>query len=317
MRLVALALCLLASACAIPVHTARLDTLAEPSPREIAAAKALEDPACPPALGLLLPGLGQACLGRPAEGAVMAVATGAEVAAGVAMLANDPELRTSSLVPLVAAQDLWIVGLTDVGLTKRRAAQLPYTPVDTLPELVAAPFNTQVLRRPEVWAGTLGLLGGATTLILLTEPAQPGSPILFGREPPPVSGWTATLGLGTVLFEHVAIAEELAFRGLLQSDLARTMGPMGGWIAGSAVFGATHALNALLLPPEERLGYLGIAVPWITVAGAWLGWAYHRADYSLAPPVAIHFWYDLLITAISVAHDPSSGIFAMRFGGRL
>ncbi|TNE87675.1 MAG: CPBP family intramembrane metalloprotease [Deltaproteobacteria bacterium] len=313
-----LLLVVLASACSRPLATARLDAMADPLPGEIEAAARWEQRACTPALGVLWPGLGQACLGQTEEAAVLATATAVEVAATVVLVREDPELtRQSTLVPIVGLQNLWVYGLTDVALSRRRAAQMRYVPQDSLGDLLVAPFNPQVLKRPTVWAGTLGLLGGATALVALTEPASPGSPTLFGRETSPAVGWAGTFTLGTALFSHVAIGEEIAFRGLLQSDLARSMGEVPGWLAGSAVFGATHALNAMLLPESERVSYLLVAVPWITLAGTWLGHTYRQAGYSLAAPVAVHFWYDLLVTAVSVAHDPSSGIFAMHLGGRL
>jgi membrane protease YdiL (CAAX protease family) len=309
---------LFTSGCVRPVQTARLDTLAEPMPAELAAHADWEDKSCAPSLGLLWPGVGQACLGHPVEGAILAGAAAAEVAATVALVRTDPALeRTSTLVPIVGLQNLWVYGVTDVALSKRRAAQLPYVPQDSFADLVLAPFNPKVLREPEVWGGTLALLGGASVLIALTEPAAPGSPALFGQEVSPGAGWAGTFGLGTALFSHVAIGEEIAFRGLLQSDLTRSMGETPGWLAASAVFGLTHALNAPLLPREERLEYLLVAIPWITAAGTWLGHSYRRAGYSLTSPVAIHFWYDLLVTALSVARDPGSGIFAMRLSGRL
>ncbi|MCO4743380.1 MAG: CPBP family intramembrane metalloprotease [Proteobacteria bacterium] len=312
----ALVLC---SACSATLQTARLDAMAEPAPAELAAEKRFAEKMCGAGWSLLWPGLGQACLGQPEEAAILATTTAVEVGAGVALLLAREEVEPSmsTLTPFVAAQNLWVYSVMDVALQRRLASRARYVPQDSLSDLVGAPFNPAVLKQPEVWAGTLGLLAGATALTFALEPPNPGPPQLFGQQPPAAAGWASSMALGTALFEHVAIGEEIAFRGLIQSDLARSMGETPGWLAASLTFGATHALNAALLPPEERLSYIAIAVPWITVAGSWLGWTYKRTGYNLASPVAIHFWYDLLITAVSMARDPSTGIFAMRFGGRL
>jgi hypothetical protein len=53
------------------------------------------------------------------------------------------------------------------------------------------------------------------------------------------------------------------------------------------------------------------------VLGGYLGLSYRWHGYGLAAPVAIHFWYDLLISAASFAMDPRhnqlSGSIALPF----
>ena len=299
--------------CASSIRSARMDTMAAPLPEEQRAAAQLADARCAPALGLLWPGLGHACLDEPIEAATLATLAGAEVTAGVALWQSEQPSR--SLAPLVAAQNLWVISVVDVAITRQLAQQALYTPRDTLGELALAPFRPDVLTRPDTLLPTLGLIGGAALLITTTEPSMPGTPMLFGREVSPGAAWTGQLGLGAALFEHVAIGEEVAFRGLLQSQLARQHGEGTGWWSASLVFGLSHGLNALLIPPEERLEYLLIAVPWITVAGGTIGWTYRNSGYSLAPPVAMHFWYNLAVSAMSMARDPQNGMFSMRIGG--
>ena len=108
---------------------------------------------------------------------------------------------------------------------------------------------------------------------------------------------------------HVAVAEEIAFRGLVQSGAARATSELGGFAIGTAVFGPFHALNALVLPEEERLSYLAIGVPWITLTGSWLGLVYMWGDYRLGGPIAVHWWYNMLISAAAFAANPEDNLF--------
>ena len=105
-------------------------------------------------------------------------------------------------------------------------------------------------------------------------------------------------------FEHVAIAEETVFRGEVQSSLARSLGETDGWLWGSLVFGGVHALNALFISSGDRVRHLTTSVPFITVAGSWLGLSYRWHRYSLAPSVAEHFWYNTVQSAVFFVLDP-------------
>jgi len=173
---------------------------------------------------------------------------------------------------------------------------------------VWAPFNWNVLKKTDVWAGTLGMLVLGVGVSLLVDEDAAGNwgddANVFGRDMDPELGYPlAALSFGG-LFEHVAIAEETIFRGLLQSEFARRSGETRGWVIGSLVFGAAHALNVLALDAEDRREYLLYGLPFITSVGSYMGLSYRWNDYSLAPPVAIHFWYDFLLSATFFAMDP-------------
>jgi membrane protease YdiL (CAAX protease family) len=114
------------------------------------------------------------------------------------------------------------------------------------------------------------------------------------------------------LFEHVAVAEELLFRGIIQTGLARKFGEMPGWIVASLIFGAAHSLNILFLPPNERLGYLAVNVPVITLLGAYLGLVFRHSGYSLVPSTALHFWYDFLLSFGDMALHPQASSLSGR-----
>jgi membrane protease YdiL (CAAX protease family) len=128
-------------------------------------------------------------------------------------------------------------------------------------------------------------------------------------------GYPLAFGIGAALFEHVAIAEETAFRGVLQSTWTRSYGETRGWVYGSLAFGLVHSTNIFFMQSNQRATYLLAGVPFITLLGSYLGLVYRQSGYSLEQPVAIHFWYDFLIEAVSFVGDPRNSPLALSYGG--
>ena len=170
-----------------------------------------------------------------------------------------------------------------------------------------------------MWAGVIGLMGAGVTFSVLTEGGMSqlsGDPVnLYGAELAPGPGHALATVQGALFFEHVALAEEAAFRGLLQSGMVRaTNSETGGWVVSSLIFGGIHAANVLVMPEEDRLDYLVFAVPYVTLVGSYLGLVYRWSDYSLAPPVALHFWYDLLIVGLDALIVPDDNFYSVSYG---
>lgn len=300
--------------CSRPLARARLSALEPPAPEELDAAARVGRARCSSYLGLLFPGLGQLCLGEPGKAAVLAGLAAAEIGTAVAVKRETGRSEHPGVVlPLVALQDLWVYGLADGAITRDLAASKPFAPRDSLVDLAAAPFNWQVMRQPAVWGGLAGFLAlGIGVSWLLDDPdtSRAGDdPELFGKTIDGRVGYPLGFGLGGGLFTHVAIAEEALFRGTLQSSFARSAGERDGWLGATLLFGAAHVPNAFLLPAGQRQDYLLYGLPIITAAGGYLGWLYRRTDYGLASPVALHFWYDLLLTATFFVIDPESSPF--------
>ena len=223
---------------------------------------------------------------------------------------------TASLLPLLLFGDLLTASAMDTGLELQRAAGLLYVPEESLSELAAAPFSGEVLARPEVFAGIAGTV--AVSLLygrLVDGPYSTRTigqrPRLFGAEVNSSWGYPAALGIGLGVFEHVAIAEETAFRGVLQSGLSRRHGEQSGLLVSSLVFGLVHSSNLLFIDNgSDRLHYLLFDVPFITLLGGYLGYIYRGSGYSLAPSVAVHFWYDFLLSAFGFVLDPKNSPLA-------
>lgn len=335
--------------CAIPVRTARLEPTTPsanqqaeqqadqqvdqqagqhaPSEVETQAAERLDTASCSPAWSWLLPGLGQLCMGKTGEGAALSGLAVAEVGAAIALSNTDlPDSNESGFspetLPLIGLQNLWFYGVADIYLEEDRAEQLPFTPQDTLGELVAAPFNLEVLEAPEVWGGILGTTAAAFAFSALMgsvadapadEPIPDRTPQYFGQEMPAGAAYPLAFATGTALFSHVAIGEEAVFRGIVQSSLARNQGEWAGWAWSSLVFGAIHIPNAAAMPAGERQDYLLYSVPFITAVGSYLGLSYKWSNYSLSHPVAVHFWYDFLLSAAQYAVAPGDSPIGMTY----
>ncbi len=116
MRL-ALSLVIVSSACSMPLHTARLDPLAEPMEREEIAAERVTPWA--PTPHTLVPGAYKFASGQTAEGAILAGLAASEVGVGVALTMGQPadqrdfEQHQGLLVPWVALQDVVVYSYAD------------------------------------------------------------------------------------------------------------------------------------------------------------------------------------------------------------
>ena len=308
----------LAAGCVRPLATARMSPAEPLAPAEIQARAAVDHAACSPQLGFLFPGLGQLCLRETGRGAALASLAAAEIGGAVAVgVKVDDSDHPGVALPLTAVQDLWAYGVADVFITQQLAAAQRYAPRDTAADLVAAPFNLEVLKRPAVWGGiAVAVAVGVTASVLVAkgdefDPDRAGQdPNLFGERVDARYGYPLGFAAGAGLFAHVAMAEETLFRGYIQSSMARARGENAGWVGASLLFGAAHIANVLVLPEEDRVDYLVYGLPVITAAGFYMGWLYRDAGYSLAPSTAAHFWYDFLLTSALFVIDPENSLFS-------
>lgn len=302
------------SSCSRPVKPARTSP---DQPVFAAEREALQRQAqrrCSDSWSLLVPGVSQICRRKYVEGGGLMSASLLELGTILAVGESHPlgYSHPGAVIPLVALQDIWIYSNTEPLVDRALARRALYAPQESLADLLAAPFNIQVLKRPSVWAGTLGILAlgiGASWLLdggQINTDQLGADPDVFGYTLDRRIGYPLGVGAGVGLFSHVAIAEEYIFRGALQSGLTRKYGPFQGWLWSSLAFGAAHSFNIFTLPEQQRNRYLLYAVPFITGLGSYLGYAYTKSDYSLSVPVAIHFWYDLLLSTTFFIIDPQN-----------
>ena len=300
------------------MHQARLAPDEPPSAREIESAERVSS--CPAGPGLFVPGVLQSCRGRKSEGILMTTLAGAELGLGIGSAIGNGTSSTATGIPFLALADLFTLSVMDLALENHRAFRLRYAPQETAGELARAPFSGEVLSRPEVWGGIAVALAAGIGVSALVDSGTVDThnagrrPVLFGHEVNSALGYPAAAAIGVVLFEQVALAEEMAFRGVIQSGLSRSYGENAGWIFASLGFGLIHATNIVFIDPSQRLTYLAVGVPFITLLGSYLGLTYRWSRYSLAPSVAIHFWYDLLLETAAFVADPRNSPLAVTWG---
>lgn len=310
--------------CGTSVQQTRLTDDPPKDEREHRAAARTDPPECPPAIGWVVPGFGQICYGKPVEGATLSALTATELSAAYGLYrSSDPASdRAPHSLPILGLQNIWVYAISDLVRERQLADAKRYVPREHLGHLAAAPFDIGVLKRPSVWAGILGTTGAALGAAWLLDPKVDGAdpqspPEYFGGPLEPAATYATAGASGAAVFTHVAIGEEMLYRGLIQSGLTRATGRTGGWLLGSAAFAAAHAPNAIFLPPEQRLQYLTLSLPVTAAVGTYFGATYRWNDYSLAPPVAVHFWYDFLVSAAQFAlvdrPTPIGTTFSIRF----
>jgi membrane protease YdiL (CAAX protease family) len=284
----------------------------------------------------LLPGGGHFYLRRPEMGAGFLLSTLALVGAGEAMLSSggepgnlsDPDRDSDDPVgelALAAAQNVWLYSIfsayREARLLRDDAGYRYPITRETLPELSLAPFNPAVLKSPWVWAAIPLLVGAAIGYSLLVSDLPTGIRHLddgrgvnfLGRHYSTAPGVALGEAFLLGMFLPVGVGEEALFRGVFQSGLTESLGPNGGWIVASLIFGAVHIFNFVNFENQDW-ATAGKAVPFITLTGAYLGLVYKASDFQLRRGVALHFWYDFLLSTADFIIDPDHAPFVVRFG---
>ncbi len=301
----------LAQAAELP--EARIEESAPATPRELDADARLSDRACPRELADLPIGLGRLCARRPAEGVALLGLLGADTAVAAAGF----EAPYGKL-GMIGVQNVVFASASLDALDGWLRHERPYTAPETLGELVAAPFRPVVLKRPGVWITTTLWTGAAVTTVVLVEQAYGspdpggGSPNLFGWSAPPALGYplgTAALG---ATYLHVAVGEELLFRGVVQSALSRALGPTPGLIVASLVFTGMHVTNWLFVDEELQTVALILGPTFVGTGALVTGGLYQGYGYRLSHSIAAHFWYDFALSMTSFVLYPETSTLSAR-----
>ncbi|MFP4131855.1 MAG: CPBP family intramembrane glutamic endopeptidase [Thiohalospira sp.] len=100
----------------------------------------------------------------------------------------------------------------------------------------------------------------------------------------------------------VALGEEAFFRGVLNNSFHHQFGPWWGTAASSVGFGLAHSGAGLS-------ANAGVA----TAYGVYLGWLHRHNDYRLGENVAVHFWWNVLVSAAALRHDPDERTAVVRW----
>ena len=149
-------------------------------------------------------------------------------------------------------------------------------PKETLGELALAPFNPEYLFRP-------------TTLIALVFPllfalTDPDDDRFLFQPDNTISRDELRIGYAG-LHEMVAVGEESFFRGVLNNGFSSSLGEGWGLAASSAAFGLAHSGS-----PGQASEVAA------TLFGVYTGYLQQINDYRIGQGVAIHFWWNFLVT---------------------
>jgi membrane protease YdiL (CAAX protease family) len=280
-------------------------------------------------LSLLCPGCGQLYLRETTEGAALLGASAALVGSGIYLLRDAGSVSldgasTTRSAPVglwlaTVGQNAWFYSIFDAyrdARVLRGDAGYSFSITrERLPDLASAPFRPSVLKSPWVWAGVpIALAAGLGISALASSGDLTGNPSIFDVPRVNFLGHSYSRGAGFALgeayygglFGTVGVGEESLFRGLIQTELEERFGTAGGIALASAIFGTVHLVN-FGSDPKQAL----YAVPTIAVLGSSLGLAYVHTGHKLATSVAMHFWYDFLLSTVAFAADPDHQPFVV------
>ncbi|WP_348607422.1 CPBP family intramembrane glutamic endopeptidase [Halobaculum rarum] len=160
--------------------------------------------------------------------------------------------------------------------------------------LYAGDLDVLRVRRPTVRDAAL-VVGGTVGLvvagygILLAFSAVGLSPSTNEALTNPPAYFLAMIPLS---FLTVAVGEELLFRGVVQGELRRALGPAGAVAGASLLFGLLHYV-AGTGTPAEKLVYVAVAA----TLGIGLGALYEYTD-TLVVPILVHGAYNAVQYAV-------------------
>ncbi len=254
---------------------------------------------------LFLPGIGQVANGETAKAAAHFGVYAASVAAAVYYVEHDDYIefddryddddriittnRASERAELFGRAALGTAFYSSYDAYRTRRMQLGNrgyrtpTPPDTLADLARAPFRGEYLTR---WTTLAPLAVAASTLFIPVEDSWVTT-----------TDDTITRGeIAAMTFPQqgaVAIGEEAFFRGVVNNSFSHSFGEAWGLAGSSVVFGLAHSGDGISAAPLAA-----------TVYGAYLGWLHQRNDYRLGESVAIHFWWNVLVSLSALRYGP-------------
>lgn len=272
----------------------------------------------------LVPGLGQLLMGDMG-GAALAFAAGA-VPLGLG-LANAPPIifadlpQQRSSMWLMTAQEAICLGSYKAYTTARKLTNNEGYPRPArdhaVVDLVLAPVKPQHLLDWQPWLVVgLNLASGILLDMLLPEPAGPDTPIVFdaryatvfNQQVSPAVGYGLHVAGSSLLSAHAGIGEEALFRGVIQEEAERYLGPLGGLLVASSLFGLVHVGGINQTSAIKQFTATGIG-------GLILGGYYQLSGYDLEKPIAAHTYYDILAFSLGGLYPQTRGnnVFGIQY----
>lgn len=225
---------------------------------------------------------------------------------------NNPEKGASAFDPICnTAQFLSIYHVYQEGRDRRDAGSARPRAA-SISDLIWAPFQSEQLLDWRVWSAVafsfLASKIAVTAQPYAAAPATPASPLVFqaqsatllGAQVPSALGYGANLVGSAYIGANAGIGEEALFRGVMQTELERSLGPWAGLILTSSLFGLAHVGG--LNKGNALSVFLGTGL-----VGFIDGRLYQVADHDLKKSVAAHAYYDFLVFALMNLHPTLGG----------
>lgn len=269
------------------------------------AADAPPDPALV-TLASLAPGGGHVVLGEWDDAARIWAVEGAFLAAAIAGWNQPPIERAyrNSDFAITWLLDAHSISIYDA---YRRARLLDPgrgrypIPSANVPALMRAPFDAAVMRKPEVWIPTAAVAVLGIVELFVFENTFFDAPVsILGQSMSPGYALVAGTGINTFDYWVVAMGEEALFRGVLQTVLTESLGPVLGIGLATAMFSLAHYTGGL---PQMAVAGFG---------GLYDGLVYFFNGHDLRSTVALHFWYDLIVSTADFLLSPNDQEFTFR-----
>lgn len=173
---------------------------------------------------------------------------------------------------------------SDAGLSVTLFDLLVFGPLLALGVILGLLARRPVLRtgkRPVFWT-IAGLANGVFAIAVVAGLAWLSGGMRPALNPLPVVPGLLALGVGLTVFQ--AAAEEVLFRGWLQTALIERIGTHAGLVVGALVFAGFHAIGAARNP---------VSLVNLVLGGLWFGLLALRSGGILAP-IAAHFAYNAI-----------------------
>jgi membrane protease YdiL (CAAX protease family) len=161
-------------------------------------------------------------------------------------------------------------------MPENRAGYATPPPTESLGDLALAPFRWEYLSRPTTFLPLL------IPLYYALSPAT-SEQLIFA--PDDSISRNELRGIYFITHEMVAVGEESFFRGFLNNGLSDYLGPGFGLLTSSAIFGVAHT----------GTGGTADALS-ATLFGGYLGFIQQGNEYRIGQGVALHFWWNFLVT---------------------
>ncbi|MCB1191914.1 MAG: CPBP family intramembrane metalloprotease [Leptospiraceae bacterium] len=165
----------------------------------------------------------------------------------------------------------------------RDAGGIPGREKETISDLMIAPFQFEYIKDPMVYAPLVGLL----IVGYFSQPYQKTT--LVSRTMGQDLGYLMSYDF--YISQSAAVTEEAFFRGYLNYDYAKRMGPLKAGFLSGTLFGLAHldkGMDVTSVIPQLLAGY-------------YFAYMHYKNGWDIRKTIALHFWWDIIAIGFQLA----------------